>query len=183
MVDKPARYRLEAMTHTAADVVHNLGGLLFDRRSLGWETLVLLDDCADIRPLQIVGADCADLEAILDLPDHPCAAAIATSAQLYRSDPRVRTRINTAVDSGSTEVLLWGDTDSVGPKPHLIAVTHHISAVAAAFKAHALAAARAEPSLDIAVEMFLATRSTWQSPDAHELSRSDTSETFTTVRF
>jgi hypothetical protein len=180
---KPSRYRIEAMAHTAADVVHSLGGLLFDRRSLGWDTLVLLDDCADIRPLQIVGADCANLEAILDMADHPCAAAIATSVQLYRSDPRVCTRINAAVDSGSTEVLLWGDTGSVGPKPQLIAVTHGISGVAAAFKTHALAAARAEPSLDFAVEKFLATRSTWQSRDAHEQSTLNRSESFTTVRF
>jgi hypothetical protein len=183
VANTPSRYRIEAMAHTAADVVRSLGGLLFDRRSLGWDTLVLLDDCADIRPLQIIGADCADLEAILDMPDHPCAAAIATSVQLYRSDPRVCTRINAAVDSGSTEVLLWGDTDTVGPKPHLIAVTHDISRVAAAFKTHALAAARGEPSVDVEVEKFLATRSTWHSPDAHEQLMVNRSESFTTVRF
>jgi hypothetical protein len=88
ITDKPSRYRIEVLAHTAADVVRSLGGLLFDRRCLGWETLVLLDDRTDIRPLQIIGADCADLEAILDMPEHPRAAAIATSVQLYRSDPR-----------------------------------------------------------------------------------------------
>jgi hypothetical protein len=60
-------------------------------------------------------------------------------------------------------VVLWGDTGSVGPKPQLIAVTHHISHAAATFKTHALAAARAQPSTDIAVEKFLATRAIWQA--------------------
>jgi hypothetical protein len=120
--------------------------------------LVLLDDCADIRSLQIIGADCADLEPALDMPEHPHAAAIATSVQLYRSDPRICARVNAAIDSGSTEVVMWGDTDSVGPTPQMIAVTHHISQLAATFKTHALAAARARPSTDIAVEKFLAIR-------------------------
>jgi hypothetical protein len=38
--------------------------------------------------------------------DHPCAAAIATSVPLYRSDARVCTLVK----------ALWGDTDAVGPK-------------------------------------------------------------------
>jgi hypothetical protein len=107
----PSRYRIEAMAPTAADVVANLGGLLFDRRRLGWDTLVLLDDCPDIRPLQIIGADCVDLRLTLDMPQHPRAAAIATSMQLYRSDPRVYARINAAIDGGLSEVVVWGDTN------------------------------------------------------------------------
>jgi hypothetical protein len=182
IIDKPSRYCIEAMALSSADVVRSLGGLLFDRRALGWDTLVLLDDCADIRPLQIIGADCADLQPALDVPDHPRPAAIATSVQLYRSDPRVCTWVNAAIDSGSTEVVLWGDTDSVGPKPQMIAVTRHISQAAATFKTHALAAARAQTPTDIVIEKFLATRATWQPPDAQQstLSRS---ESCTTVRF
>jgi hypothetical protein len=178
----PSRYRIEAMAHTAAEVVRNLGGLLFDRRCLGWDTAVLLDDCADIRPLQIIGADCADLKPALDKPEHPWPAAIATSIQLYRSDPRVCARVDAAIDSGSTEVLLWGDTDSVGAKPQMIVVAHQISRAAATFKIQALAAAaHAKPSTDIAVEKFLTTRATWRTPDLQQsmLSRS---ESCTTVR-
>jgi hypothetical protein len=182
ITDKPSRYRIEAMALTAADVVRSLGGLLFDRRCLGWDTFVLLDDCADVRPLQIIGADCADLEPALNMPAHPRAAAIATSVQLYRSDPRVCARVNAAIDSGLTEVVLWGQTDSVGPKPQLIAVTHHISQVAATFKTHALAAARAESPTDIVIEKFLTTRATWQQPDAQQ-STLNRSESCTTVRF
>jgi hypothetical protein len=181
--DKPVRYCIEAMAHTAADVVHNLGGLLFDRRCLGWDTAVLLNDCADIRPLQIIGADYADLKPALDDAEHPRPTAIATSVQLYRSDPRVCARIDAAIDSGSTEVMLWGDTDSVGAKPHMITVAHQISRAAATFKIQALAAAaHAEPSTDIVEEKFLTTRATWRTPD---LARStlNRSESCTTVRF
>jgi len=126
ITDKPSRYRIEALAHTAADVVRSLGGLLFDRRCLGWDPLVVLDDRTDIRPLQIIGADCADLEAILAMPEHPRAAAT--------------------------------------------------------FKTHALAAARAQPSTDIAVEKFLATRAIWQAPGAQQPTW-NRSETCTTVRF
>jgi hypothetical protein len=181
--DNLSRYRIEAMAHIAADVVRNLGGLLFDRRCLGWDTTVLLDDCADIRPLQIIGADCADLKPVLDTPEHPRPAAIATSIQLYRSDPRVCARVDAAIDSGSTEVVLWGDTDSVGAKPQMIAVAHQISRAAATFKIQALvAAAHANPSTDIVVENFLVTRATWQPPDLQR-STSNRSESCTSVRF
>src|ERR1700739_4471847 len=111
------------MAHTPAAFVRDLGGLLFDRRCLGWDTAVLLNDCADIRALQIIGADCADLKPALDKPDHPRPAATGTSVQLYRSDPRVCAR-----------VVLWGDADSLGAKPQMIAVDHQISQAAATFK-------------------------------------------------
>lgn len=164
--DNPSRYRIEAMAHTTADVVRHLGGLLFDRRCLGWDTAVLLDDCTDIRALQIIGADVADLNPTLEAAEHPRPAAIATSVQLYRSDPRVCARVNAAIDSGSTEVVLWGDPDSLAVERQMIAIAHQISKAAATFKIQALAAAAlAEPSKDIVVERFLATRATWQLPD------------------
>jgi hypothetical protein len=161
--DKVMRYRIEVMALAADDVVANLGGVLFDRRCLGWDTIAILNDRNDIRPLQIIGADCADLQSMLDTPKQPQPAAIATSIQLYRSDPRICARVDAAIDSQSTEVLLWGDINSIGPKPHMIAVAHRISQAAAKFKTHALtASAGAKPSTDIVVEMFLATRATWQ---------------------
>ena len=163
--DKVLRYRIEVMALAADDVVANLGGVLFDRRCLGWDTVVILNDRNDIRPLQIIGADCTDLQSMLDLPQGPHPAAIATSIQLYRSDPRICARVDAAIDSQSTEVLLWGDTNSIGPKPQMIAVAHRISQAAAKFKTHAVAAtAGAKPSKDLVVEMFLATRATWQPP-------------------
>jgi hypothetical protein len=157
------RYRIEVMALAADDVVANLGGVLFDRRCLGWDTMVILNDRNDIRPLRIIGADCTDLQSMPDIPQASQPAAIATSIQLYRSDPRIYARVDAAIDSQSTEVLLWGDTNSIGPRPHMIAVTHRVSQAAAKFKAHALTASvGAKRSKDLAVEMFLATRATWQ---------------------
>jgi hypothetical protein len=180
--DNPSRYRIEAMAHTTADVVRNLGGLLFDRRCLGRDTAVLLNDCADIRPLHIIGADCADLKPALDEPEHPRPTSIATSVQLYRSDPRVCARVDAAIDSGSTEVVLWGDTDSVGVKRQMITVAHQTSGAAPTFKIQALAAAaHANPSTDIAMKRLLATRATWQPPDL-QLSTLSRSDSCTTVR-
>lgn len=167
--DNPWRYRIEAMAYSAADVVRNLGGLLFDRRCLGWDTAVLLNDCADLRPLQIIGADCADLGPALDEPGRPTPAAIATSVHLYRSDPRIGARVDAAVDSRSTEVVLWGGTDSDGAKPQMIVVAHQISRAAAAFKIQALAAAaHAKPLTDIVVETFLTTHATWRTADLRQ---------------
>jgi hypothetical protein len=127
--------------------------------------MVILNDRNDVRPLQIIGADCTDLRSTLDMPQQPPPAAIATSIQLYRSDPRICARIDAAIDSRSTEVLLWGDTNSIGPKSQMIAVAHRISQAAAKFKTHALtAAAGAKPSTGLVVETFLTTRATWQPP-------------------
>ena len=53
------RYRIEVMALAADDVVANLGGVLFDRRCLGWDTMVMLDDRNE-RP----GAMFADWELI-----------------------------------------------------------------------------------------------------------------------
>jgi hypothetical protein len=146
-------------------------------------TVVLVDDGADIRSLQIIGADCAGLETALNMPEHPRPAAVATSVQLYRSDPRVCARVDAAINSGSTEVVLWGDTDSVGVKPQMIAVAHRISEAAATFKTHALAATpHMKPSTDIVIEKFLATRATWQPPDLQQ-STLNRSESCRTVRF
>lgn len=160
---RASRYRIEAMTLTTADVVANLGGLLFDRRGLGWDTTVLLEDRIDVRPLQIIGADFADLPSTLGMPQQPQPAALATSVALYRSDSRVRARVDAAIDTRSTEVLLWGEADSIRIGPHLTAVEHRISRAAATFKTHALVAASdAKPMKEIVVEKFLATRGTWQ---------------------
>jgi hypothetical protein len=159
--DAPSRYRIEAMAHTAADVVRNLGGLLFDRRCLGWDTAVLLGD----------------------LPERPRPAAIATSVQLYRSDPRVCARVDSAIASGSTEVVMWGDADSIGPKPQMVAVTHRISQAAATFKTQALAAAaHVNPPIDIVLEEFLVTRAIWRPPHTPQRSTRNRYGTCTTLR-
>jgi hypothetical protein len=173
---KVLRYCIEVMALAADDVVANLGGVLFDRRCLGWDTKVMLHDRNDIRPLQIIGADSTDdLQSTLDLPQQPHPVAIATSVQLYLTDLRVCARINAAIDSRSTEVLLWGDANAMRPNHQMVAVEHRISRAAALFKTHALTAATgAKPSTDLKVEKFLATRAMWQPPHTQLLSTVNT---------
>jgi len=68
------------------------------------------------------------------------------AANLFRDDPRVRQGVLEAIDKGSTNVMIWGDswtTDSEGP---VTSVEHRLSIAARALKKEALAAAGA--SLD-----------------------------------
>lgn len=164
--DRPSRYRIEAIALTADDIVRNLGGLLFDRRCLGWDTVVAVDECDDIRPLQIIGVDYADRVSALDRPGHPRAAAIATSVGLYIDDPQVQSRVNAAIASGSTEVVLWGDADTLDSSPQMVAVKRRMSQAAATFKFHAMAAAGVEVPPEIVVEEFLTTSATLQRSQA-----------------
>jgi hypothetical protein len=84
---------------------------------------------------------------------------------ICRCDPRICVRADAAIGSRSTEVLLWGDTNAIGPKSQMIPVAHRTSQAAATFKTHALTAAEgAKSSTDLVVEKFLATRATCRPP-------------------
>lgn len=136
------RYRLDVVAADVADVVRFAGGWLFDRAMAGWDVTVILADHPDERPLQILGAQIADLEYVLATAGHhPPPQTLAVAADLFDCDPRVRQGVLQALDQGATEVTLWGQTwpaeldDSIG------LVEHRLSAAARAFKGQALAAA------------------------------------------
>lgn len=133
--------RLVAIAPCIDEVVQFAGGWLFDQVMAGWDVTVLTADHADSRPLHILGARAADLEAALARPVWgPCLQAIAVRADMYGSDARVR-RMVEILGEGQAEVRLWGDgrpqdlDGTAGP------VRHRLSAAARAFKAQALAAA------------------------------------------
>ena len=136
------RYRLDVVAANAVDAVKFAGGWMYDRVMAGWDVTVLLTDCSDERPLQILGVATADLETALALwADRPHPQTVAVDVDLFASDERVRRGVLGALEQGLTEVTLWGDRcpteldDSVGP------VAHQLSAAARAFKSQALAAA------------------------------------------
>ena len=133
------------MASNVAEAVQAAGGWMFDRVMAGWDVRVLVRHSGghqDDRALQILGADCADLDTALadGIPDsRPHALAVA--ADLYGRDARIRAGVCQALDSGQTEVTLWGerwpadlDRSEVG------SVEHRLSVAARAFKAQALAA-------------------------------------------
>jgi len=136
------RYRLDVVAPSVDEAVTAAGGWMFDRVMAGWDVRVLLTDDDDDRALQILGAATADLESALQTGKeglHPHALAVA--ADMYRDDPRIREGVRLAIDSGQTEVTLWG---SAWPadlnRPGVGSVEHRLSVAARAFKAQALAA-------------------------------------------
>lgn len=138
MQDKPTVRRpyLAIVATDPSDVVANAGGLICDRVQQGWRVLVLLPAGTDTRALRILGADTAPLQSP---PDdlREARTALMTSATLYAGDRTVRSDVDSALATKSTEVLMWG-TRSLA---NATGVSHRLSAAAVAFKTHALRAA------------------------------------------
>ena len=135
------RYRLDVVAPTVVEAVRAAGGWMFDRVMAGWDVRVLVTDGHDDRALQILGADGADLESVLQLGaegEHPHAVAVA--ADLYGKDSRIRDGVRMALESGQTEVTLWGESwPAELDRATVGSVEHRLSVAARAFKARALA--------------------------------------------
>ncbi len=136
------RYRLDVVAPSVAEVVRNAGGWLVDRVMAGWDVTVLVTGDDDIRPLQILGVETADLEAVMALwEERPHPQTVAVAAELFVSDARVRAGVLGALEQGFTEVTLWGEQWPEELDSTIDSVQHELSAAARAFKAQALAAA------------------------------------------
>jgi hypothetical protein len=148
------RYRLDVVAPSVLEVVRCAGGWLFDRVMAGWDVTVLVAADGDDRPLQILGAETADLEtALVSGMSGPHPHALAVAAELYRGDPRVREGVRRALESGQTEVTLWGQ-NWPAELDRVDSVEHRLSVAARAFKAQALAAASAPVDRIEFTEMF-----------------------------
>jgi hypothetical protein len=135
------RYRLDVVAASVADLVAFAGGWMFDRVMAGWDVTVLVAGDEDVRPIHILGADTLDLEAALAMwADRPHPHTLAVSADLFARDSRIRTGVIEALDHGTTEVTLWGETWPRELDSTVDSVQHPLSAAARAFKAQALAA-------------------------------------------
>ena len=136
------RYRLDVVAPTVLDAVRFAGGWVYDRVMAGWDVTVLIGDDADVRPLEILGAEVRDLESVLaSWEDRPHPQTIAVAADLFDRDSRVRKGVLTALEQGATEVTLWGERLPAELDNSVDSVQHQLSAAARAFKAQALAAA------------------------------------------
>ncbi|MBB2991889.1 hypothetical protein FHR72_003379 [Mycolicibacterium iranicum] len=139
------RYRLDVVSPTVLDAVRYAGGWVYDRVMAGWDVSVLVSSDEDVRPLQILGADTLDLEAVLEAwEQRPHPQTVAVAGDLFGCDDRVRRGVLGALDQGATEVTLWGAPlpGDLGTSVESV-VEHRLSAAARAFKAQALAAAGA----------------------------------------
>lgn len=124
------------------DAVRNVGGWMFDRVMAGWDVTVLISGSEDARPLQILGATVLELEQSLTSQAHgPMPHAIAVAADLFEVDARVRCGVLDALDHGTAEVTVWGDTCPSELDARIGSVQHELSVAARAFKAQAFAAA------------------------------------------
>lgn len=135
------RYRLDVVAASVADVVSFAGGWTCDRVMAGWDVTVLVDEREDLRPINILGAETADLETALaqwSLRPHP--HSLAVSMDLFAADSRIRRGVLEALEHGTTEVTLWGETWPTELSRTVDCVEHRLSAAARAFKAQALAA-------------------------------------------
>lgn len=149
------RYRLDIVAASVTDVVTFAGGWMFDRVMAGWDVTVLIAGSEDVRPIQILGADTLDLETALGMwaqRAHP--HALAVSADLFARDTRVRRGVLEALEHGTTEVTLWGESWPSELERTVDSVQHPLSAAARAFKAQALNAL-AEPAVSVgSTEVF-----------------------------
>ncbi|MBX7433271.1 hypothetical protein JDV09_14290 [Mycobacterium sp. Y57] len=136
------RYRLDVVAPSVAEVVSFAGGWLVDRVMAGWDVTVLIADCEDTRPLEILGVGTHDLETALgEWTDRPHPQTVAVAADMFSRDERVRQGVLNALDQGLTEVTLWGGQCPEELHSTVGSVQHQLSAAARAFKTQALAAA------------------------------------------
>jgi hypothetical protein len=135
------------MALTMGDVVHVAGGWLCDQVLAGWDVTVVAADYADDgdhRALRILGVRGFTVDEAVTWPlKAACLQAIAVQAELYEADERVREMLHRAVETGRTDMRVWGSARPAGFEERADPVTHRLSAAARAFKAQALAAASA----------------------------------------
>jgi hypothetical protein len=149
------RYRLDVVATNVVETVSAAGGWIFDRVMAGWDVRVLVSDRHDDRALHILGAETGDLEAALATgPSGRRPHALAVSADLYGRDARIREGVRRALESGQTEVTLWGKTWPADLDRSVGSVEHRLTVAARAFKAQALAAADAPAEVIELSELF-----------------------------
>lgn len=124
---------LAVLAADAHDVVESAGGLICDRVRQGWRVTIRVPAGADMRPLRVLGADIED-----GAPERDLRTALLTSAALYTTDRSIRSEVDAALATKTTEVLLWGTAADLGA---VRSVTHRLSGAALAFKFQALLAA------------------------------------------
>jgi hypothetical protein len=135
--DAALKYRLDVVAASPADVVCSVGGWLYDRAGAGWKVNVLLSQRCNIRPLQILGAQVADLDSQFA----PTSMGLAVSAEVFASNPDIREQVLKALDHRMTELTLWHDGWPLAVGHRMTPVQHVLSSAARAFKRHALVAA------------------------------------------
>lgn len=150
-------HRLVVFASSSADAAEFAGGLIFDRVGAGWDVKIHLTTSApkDDRTLRILGIQSRIQYARFDSSDWPDLLLIGADA--YSADPDVRRIYKAALRRQHTEVAMWGGAWPDELEPGIGAVEHRLSIAARAFKAHAMASAGLDRSIDPA-EPFLSVK-------------------------
>lgn len=157
--DPHLRYHLDVIALDVAGLVQAAGGWLYHRVATGWDVTVLVPPHQNLRPLQILGVQTADLETELSAATGDVAGhGLAVVADAFAADPRIRQRVQSALRRSVTEVVLWGESWPVTLNHRLGVVRHVLTVAGRAFKRQALVAA------DVRVDAHV---------DSPELFRSD----------
>lgn len=135
-------YRLDVVADSVLDAVRHVGGLMFDRRRIGWQVVVVTTDTADLRALTILGAR-------VQTPGQ-------TDDRVHKADWGIRAVASERAahpDAGSKGVppaqrLLWGPGGRHGSTGALHSVRHDLSRAARTFKAAALYSAGVTDGVD-----------------------------------
>lgn len=131
-------YQIEVLGAAVEELVISAGGWLFDRMMAGWVVNVLLPEGTDSAPIQILGFK--TICESMSQGRRPVRAMVA-AADRIGADIGLRDIVGRALDSGQTQVTLWG---AQAPQQLKHPATHghyRLSGAARAFKAQALRAA------------------------------------------
>jgi hypothetical protein len=132
-------YQLDVVATDVVDAVGSAGGWLFDRAREGWEVTAFVPENCDPRPLHILGVKTLSLDYWM-FGGNRQPRALAIAADVVAGNSRVRTAVFAAVESGATQVSVWGSKRSCSLAQRIDDGHHQLSAAAKAFKSQAIAA-------------------------------------------
>jgi hypothetical protein len=132
-------YQLDVVASDVADAVESAGGWLFDRARAGWEVTAFVPENCDPRPLHILGVKTMAFDCWL-VCDGRRPRALAVAADVVADNSRVRRAVFAAMESGVTQVSVWGSKRSCSFAQRIDNAQHQLSPAAKAFKSHATAA-------------------------------------------
>jgi hypothetical protein len=140
-------YELNVFAEDPLDAVRHAGGWMCDRVRAGWKVTVVLpsepDRDVDTRALDILGV--RTRAATAELGELVQAPALAVSARLLATDPRLRRAVRHALERGGAEVTLWGEAGGRATELRVTDVRYPMTPAARAFKSQAMLAAAGVP--------------------------------------
>ena len=152
------RRHLYVLGSSTVEVVGRVGGWIFDRAMAGWDVTVCIPGLHDVRPLRILGARADDDGPVVASLDNWAGQLdLAVAVEVYDGDASVRRLVCRMLDEGSCELTIWGDLRPADVDARLLRSAHRLSAAAAAFKKHALAAAVVPAATTAGSEVFYST--------------------------